>query len=166
MEQKEFPSLAGKVRPVCHPRGACQTNPKKEAAAVTLGKCRPALLAAGTKACGWREHTPVFPFLSGGPLSQPAGLPCLPPACRFPEGKGFEVKVENCYGHISNPHAPASQLTACKVSVSSLRLLRHFAAAILFRSLLIRFFSSSSGVSCSTPKDGLDQPATSPQSSS
>lgn len=36
-------------------------------------------------------------------------------------------------------------LTACSVSVSSLRLLRHFAAAILFLSLLILFFSSSSG---------------------
>lgn len=36
-------------------------------------------------------------------------------------------------------------LTACNLSVSSLLLLRHLAAAILFLSLLSLLFSSSSG---------------------
>lgn len=53
---------------------------------------------------------------------------------------------------ISICNTVAFQLTACKVSVSSLRLFLHFAAAILFLSLLILFFSSSSGVSCSAGK--------------
>lgn len=47
-------------------------------------------------------------------------------------------------------------LTACKVSVSSRLLLRHFAAACLFLSLRILFFSSSSGVVWVITKKSLD----------
>lgn len=46
-----------------------------------------------------------------------------------------------------SPPAPGPVLTACSLSVSSRRRLRHLAAASLFRSLRTRRFSSSSGVS-------------------
>lgn len=47
-----------------------------------------------------------------------------------------------------SPRDPGAALTACRVSVSSRRRLRHLAAAILFLSRRILLFSSSSGDSC------------------
>lgn len=68
-----------------------------------------------------------------GPASTPAGVPplaTLPPS-----------------SWLSSPASRAA-LTACSVSVSSRRRLRHLAAAILFLSRRILLFSSSSGDSC------------------
>lgn len=109
---------------------------------------------------GW---TPVALSPSGGWRYRSAGRTSRPPADRFPgKRRGEKEKValawplDNAaicagweYGLTSEIHPSIrGKLTAWRVSVSSRLLLRHFAAACLFLSLRILFFSSSSGDIC------------------